>query len=1048
MYNCNIRRKIGLSLFMLFAFVAMAMAQKIDISGVVVDGESNDAMPGVSISIKGEFTGTTTDINGEFKIKTEIGKTLIISFIGYHKQEITLKSTTPLKVVLKPDVQQIDDVVVVGYGIMKKSDLTGSVSSVKSESFKEMAKTGLDQALQGRAAGVMVTNNSGAPGSGVSIRIRGVGSIARSNEPLYIIDGVPIDNAQISNKQTGNDQINTLSGLNPDDIERFEILKDPASCAIYGARGANGVVLITTKRGSKGANQFEFSSYYGVSQLVSQLDLLGSSQYQRLVYEGLKRMRVPDGDFRYITDEEVASYNTNWQDEIFRPAPTYNMNISARGGSDKATYFISGGYYSSEGIVINTGIKRFSATSNVDVNLSPKLKMGLNLTASHTTGTRQNNSGSDSRIDGNKATGAPIIGAALASSPAYPVYDSLGRYAVDIRNRSIPNPVMLANEQGLKYFTNRILASAYFDWNIIKGLTFKNVFGTDMRNTKESFFWGPYYFPDDGLLMPASGRASDNYNNGLSWIFTSTLNYMFEIGKSSFTVLLGHEASRMETSGTYVEVGGMPIDYVKTFDSSPSNTISSNFYTANSLESYFGRLNYNYDNRYLIQLNIRRDGSSRFGPNNKWGVFPAVSFGWNAAKEKFMENQRIINELKPRLSYGITGNQNIGDYAWRGAFEVGTLPSGDSDGTVMNYLSQLGGKYTSISDYGFSWEECRTTNLGFDLGMFDNRLYLSADIYERVTDKLILNVSLPVTSGVYSATNNAGKLTNTGYEFAITSRNIVGKFNWTTDFNISSSKLHVDKLVTDSIQVGNNILIMGQDLQIFTYVREEFVDSMRGNVALRDLNNDGKISYGGSSDDRTTVGSPLPKFYGGMNNTFTYKGFELTVFMQYVWGNKIYNATRQTLETLHVPDGQTLIVNSTQESFNNRWISNDILDQDGNVLWAQNRKTIYPATNFAGNNIDQREGHNGFVEDGSYLRLKNVSLGYSIPKKYLTKLNLNSVKIYVSATNLWTLTNYTGFDPEVNSVSGSGIESNLGIGRDNGSYPQSRTITVGFNMSF
>jgi TonB-linked SusC/RagA family outer membrane protein len=1002
----------------------------------------------VNVLVKGTLIGTATDISGNFKIKTEPGSTLVFSFLGYEAKEIILRDNSPLSVGLFPDVHEIDDVVVVGYGVMRKSDLTGSVSSVKGESFKEMAKTGLDQALQGRAAGVMVTNNTGAPGSGVSIRIRGVGSIARSNEPLYIIDGVPIDNAQISNKQTGNDQINTLSGLNPDDIERFEILKDPASCAIYGARGANGVVLITTKRGSKGANQFEFSSYYGVSQVVKQLDLLNSSQYQRLVYEGLKRMRVPDGDFRYITDEEVAMYNTNWQDEIFRVAPTYNVNLSARGGSDKATYFISGGYYKSDGIVINTGIERFSATSNVDINLTDKIKIGLNLTASHTTGLRQNNSGMEAGIDQNKATGAPIIASALSSSPVYPVYDSIGRYGVDLRNRSVANPVMLANEQALEYFTNRILTSAYIDYEIIKGLTFRNVFGADLRNTKESFFWGPYYFPDDGLLMPASGRASDNYNNGLSWVFTSTLNYMFEIGKNNFTVLLGHEASRMENSGTYVEVGGMPVDYIRTFDSSPANTISSNFYSASTLESYFGRVNYSYDDRYLFQVNIRRDGSSRFGPNNKWGTFPAFSFGWNAAKEGFMENQRVINELKPRLSYGITGNQNIGNYAWRGAFEVGTLPSGDADGTVMNYLDQLGGKYTSISDYGFSWEESRTTNFGFDLGMFDNRLYLSLDAYERVTDNLILNVQLPITTGVYSATNNAGKLTNTGYEFAITSRNVVGKFNWTTDFNISSSKLHVDRLVTDSIQVGNNILIMGQDLQIYTYIREELVDSMRGNVVLKDLDGDEIVTYGGGHADRTTIGSPLPKFFGGMNNTFSYKGFELSVFLQYVYGNKIFNSTRQALETMHIAPGQALIVNSTAESFENRWISSDVLDEEGNVIWAQNRHTPYPATNFAGNNVDQREAHDGFVEDGSYLRLKNLSFGYSIPRKYLTRVNLTSAKLYVSATNLWTLTNYSGYDPEVNSVSGSGIESNLGIGRDRGSYPQSRTITMGINISF
>ncbi len=1038
-----------LSLFILLIWGGVVQAQKINVTGTVKDSENSEGLPGVNIAVKNIPSGTVSDVSGNFSISVDQGSTLIFSFIGYVTQEVKIMNNELLSIRLTPNIQNIEEVVAVGYGIMKKSDLTGSISSVKSESYKEMAKTGFDQVMQGRSSGVMVTNNSGAPGSGVSIRVRGVGSIAKSNEPLYIIDGIPIDNAQVSNKQTGNDQINTMSGINPDDIERFEVLKDPASCAIYGARGANGVVLITTKRGQKGMNQLDFSSYYGVSEMANQLELLNSSQYQRLVFEGLKKMRVPLDDPRYISDEEVQKYNTNWQDEIFRPAPTYNVNLSARGGSEKGTYFISGGYFSSDGVVINTGIKRFTLSSNTDIQLTNRVKIGANLSASRTTGLRQNNSGSNAAIDGNKATGAPIIAAALSSSPAYPVYDSIGRYAIDLRNRSIPNPVMLANEQTLDYFTNRILASAYLDLEIIKGLSFKNVFGTDMKNTKENFFWGPYYFPDDNLLMPGSARTSDNYYNGYSWVFTTTLNYLKDFGKHSFNFLLGHEASRMESTTTYVEVGGMPVDYIKTFDSSPARTVSTNSYNANTLESYFGRINYNYDAKYLVQFNVRRDGSSRFGKDTKWGVFPAVSLGWNVARENFMAGQNFITELKPRFSIGVTGNQNIGDYAWRGAFQVGTIPnSWDQDGIVMNYLSQLGGKYTSISDYGFAWEESTTADIGFDLSMLKNRISVSADVFNRVTNQLILDVQLPVTTGVYSATNNAGKLTNKGYEFSFTSHNTVGKFKWTTDFNISGSKLKINDLISDSMKVGNNILIMGQDLQVFTYEREEFVDSVKGYVKLKDLNNDGVISYGGGNQDKRTFGSPLPKLFGGFNNTFSYQGIELAVFIQFVYGNKIYNATRQTLESLQVPSGQTLVVNSTQESFINRWLSKDVTDEDGNVIYAKNIHTIYPTTNFSGNNIDQREGNSGFVEDGSYMRLKNVSLGYNIPSRYLSKAKIKAAKIYMSATNLLTFTKYTGFDPEVNSVSGTGIESNLGVGTDNGSYPQARTYTLGVNLSF
>ncbi|MDX2432490.1 MAG: TonB-dependent receptor [Bacteroides sp.] len=1043
--------------FIIFLIAVMGssgllFSQNIEITGSVSDASTGEPLPGVNIMVKGSSTGSATDVNGVFSIMVPSEKSILLfSYVGYTDQEVQIGIQRDIQVFLAEDIETLEEVMVIGYGTIKKSDLTGAVSSVKADAVKDMPVLGMDQALQGRAAGVMVTNNTGAPGSGVSIKVRGIGSIARSNEPLYVIDGVPLDNTQISNPQTGGngDRINPMSNINPDDIESLEILKDPASCAIYGARGANGVVLITTKRGKKGVNVTELSSYYGIAQVTNRIDLMDSRQYQQLVYEGLRKKRTPTGHPSYITDEEVAMYNTDWQDAIFRNAATYNLNLQTRGGSEKATYSISGGYYNTEGVVINTGFERYSLRANVDMNISEKLKVGTSMSLARSEGQRQRNSTSSAQADNNKTTGGPIVMSALTSSPVYPVYDSLGEYGIDTRNKAIANPVMLAQEQNLDYFTNRVIGNAYLDWEIIEGLTFHTLFGADLRDTKENFFWAPYYYPDDGLKMPGSARTSDNTVFGLSWVWTNTLSYTKTIGEHSFTIMAGHEASHIQNELTYTEVGGMPISDITTFASSPAILVAENYYSASALESYFGRINYSFKGRYLLQMNIRRDGSSRFGADKRWGIFPAGSVGWNMARESFMDGANFITQLKPRISYGVTGNQEVGNYSWRGSYMVGTIPNGyDVDNEVMNYLSQLGGRYTSISDYGYSWEEHTTINAGLDLSFFKNRINLNLDYYKRVSDNLLLEVALPATSGIGGAWNNAGKVTNEGFEVALITHNISGEFTWTTDFNIAFNNFTVNELLVDSIKGYNSILIEGQSLNFFTYEREPMVDSITGHVVLIDQSGNGSIAYGGGNEDRTITGRPLPKFFGGITNTFAYKGFDLSIFFQFVFGNDLYNATRQTLDDYQVASGLSVGVNGTSEAFEGRFLQADVRDDEDNVLWERNIHTKNPTTNYSGNNIDQREGHNGWVEDGSYLRLKTLTFGYSFPKKWLRKIHLTNARIYFSSNNLWTLTNYSGFDPEVSTITGESIGSNLSPGIDAGAYPQSKTFVFGFNLTF
>lgn len=1045
-------KRITLLLLGLAGLTSLAFSQSREITGTVSDQATGEALPGVNIVVKGSGTGSVTDLNGQYDIKASTPESvLVFTYIGYSDQEIRVGNSTVIDVKLSENIETLDEVMVIGYGTIKKSDLTGAVSSVKADAVKDMPVLGMDQALQGRAAGVMVTNNTGAPGSGVSIKVRGIGSIARSNEPLYVIDGIPLDNTQISNPQTGSsgDRINPMSNINPDDIESMEILKDPASCAIYGARGANGVVLITTKRGKKGANVTEFSAYYGISQVTNRIDMMNSKEYQRLVYEGLRKKRTPLASPLYISDEEVAMYDTDWQDAIFRNASTYNVNLQTRGGSDKATYSISGGYYNTEGVVINTGFERYSLRANVDMNLSEKVRVGTSMSLARSEGQRQRNSTSSAQADNNKTTGGPVVMSALTSSPVYPVYDSLGSYGIDLRNKAIANPVMLAQEQNLDYFTNRVIGNAYLDWEIIDGLTFHTLFGADLRDTKENFFWAPYYYPDDGLKMPGSARTSDNTVFGLSWVWTNTLSYTKTLGEHNFTIMAGHEASHIQNELTYTEVGGMPISDITTFASSPAILVAENFYSASALESYFGRVNYSFKSRYLLQMNIRRDGSSRFGEDKRWGLFPAASFGWNMARESFMDGAGFITQLKPRISWGKTGNQEVGDYSWRGSYMVGTIPNAyDVDNEVMNYLSQLGGRYTSISDYGYSWEEHTTINAGLDLSFFKNRINLNVDYYKRVSDKLLLEVALPATSGIGGAWNNAGKVTNEGVEVALMTHNISGEFTWTTDFNIAFNNFTVNELLVDSIKGYNSILIEGQGLNFFTYEREAMVDSVSGYVVLVDQNGDGEISYGGGNADKTITGNPLPMFFGGITNTFEYKGFDLSIFFQFVYGNDIYNATRQTLDDYQVASGLSVGVNGTAEAFNGRFIPVAVEDDEGNVIWPKNIHTRHPTTNYAGNNIDQREGHSGWVEDGSYLRLKTLTFGYSLPQKWLSKMKISNMRIYFSTNNLWTLTNYSGFDPEVSTITGESIGANLSPGIDAGAYPQSKTFVFGLNMTF
>jgi TonB-linked SusC/RagA family outer membrane protein len=1039
------RLLISIAVSIIFCCLSPAQAQKITVSGRIISATDQTALIGVNIVIKGTNTGTTSDADGNFQLQVPGNEsTLVFSYIGYQTKEEVVGGRSVIHIELEEDLETLDEIIIVGYGRIKKSDLTGAVSSVKSSDLKNLPVTSFDQALQGKAAGVQLSGISGAPGAGTSILIRGVGSINRSSNPLFVVDGIPIDNTSQVNGMTG-DALNPLVALNPEDIESIEILKDPASCAIYGARGANGVMMITTKSGKMGDNKVELSLNYGLARIGKRYDMLGSNDYQRLIYEGLRSARVPPSNPKYISDEEVEMYNTDWQNEIFRTAPTFNAIVNASGAKEKSSYFVSAGYNKVDGTVIGTTFDRYSFNANTDVTLG-RITLGGSIIANYSNGSRQKNNSGQTSVESNATTGPSVISAALQSSPVYPVYDSLGSYAYDSRNRGIPNPVMLANERSLKYDDTRMILSSFVDIEIAKNLVFKTQLGADISSLKENYFWADQYYPD-GTKLKGSGITNNTNHYGRSWILTNTLNYMVDLGSHNLTFLLGHEASKLTQEGNYAEGQSIKNPDITTFAGAEEITTASSWYNASTLESYFGRINYAFKSKYLVQANLRWDGSSRFGPESRWGFFPAFSMGWNIARENFFsEKISFINDLKLRYSWGVTGNQLGPDYDWRGLItykEVSDWSDGEDGKEVLNYLGKMGARYTSLSNYFYSWEEHITSNIGADISLFQNRINLSAEYYKKNTEDVILYVSLPIVTGVESAIDNAGKLTNSGFEFSLSTNNTApnSAFRWTTDFNITTNKFNVVDLGTDSIWLGNTILIKGVGLEFFAFERQPMVDSTTGYVVLVDQSGDGQISYGAATD-RRTLGSPFPKFYGGFGNNFQYKGFDLNIFFQFVYGNKIYNATRQAMEDLHVPSGLVVAVNNPQSAFDNRWLIADVKDEEGNVLWNRNVHTSSPTTNFNGGNPDQMEGHNGWIEDGSFIRLKTLTLGYTLPLQVVSKMKMNHLRVFFTASNLLTLTNYSGYDPD---VVGGGF---LSRGTDASAYPNPRIFTFGINATF
>lgn len=968
----------------------------------------------VSIKIKDADIGTASDAEGRFTIAADNNATLVISYVGYITQEVKVKAGNDVNIVLQLSNKVLDQVVVVGYGTQKRKNLTSSISSVSSEEIEKSTSIGIEQAIQGRAPGVQVVSNSGQPGSGVQIRIRGTGSILGGNDPLYVIDGFPINNEQTGSDQGGQDRINGLAGINPNDIESVEILKDAAAQAIYGSRGANGVILITTKKGKTGKSSISLATFTGVQKFTNRYKLLNGSQFIDLVKDAARRYPTLNVD----TTKLNSGINTDWQDEIFQTGITQSTNISIQGGIDKTRYFVSGSYYKQTGVIIGSGYNRATLRSNIDQIVNKRLKFGINIYASAGVNNRIRNNGSANFQDtynGNSAYGPNVLSSALVASPLYTPKKADGGYGSDTTGigTNTQNPVSLAREADLRSNNFRGIANTYLELEIIKGLKYRFNGGYDFRTEEENFYFPP--IPN----TYGAGRVTVGGYNERNYVVENYLTYNKVFRGSNLTVVGGQSYQYSKFQNFISGISGINLPNIRTLAAGSRDLFARNNIEDYSFSSLYGRVNYEYADKYLLQVSMRSDGSSRFGPNRKYGFFPAVSAAWRISNEGFMKEQKLFTDLRLRASYGKVGNAEVGNYDWRAKLDA-----------LRAYLGGTGVLVSNFANLTYSWENVEQLNIGVNATFLKDRFSFVADYYKRTTKDFLFNSRIPQTTGFSTARSNAGDLENKGIELGLVSNNIKTKnFSWITSFNIGINKIKLLRKNpnVDDIQAGPYGYAIRADVSkkigYYMFQIADKVDPQTGNLVIIDQNKSGSIN----DSDRVYLGSPFAKHTGGFNNEFSYKNFDLSIFFQWSYGNKIYNSTRAFIEETGRGNNQSTVVLK-------RWQNPGDITDIPVVSWNGGPNFGYPSSRF--------------LEDGSYLRLKNIQLGYRFSPKAIQKMKIESLKLYVTTQNLLTFTNYKGFDPEVSGTTGRGTGTSIGVGEDFGTYPQAKTFVFGLNVNF
>lgn len=1064
--------KLFSCLVLMFLSISM-MAQKVPVSGTVSD--QTGPVIGASVIEKGTTNGTMTDNDGHFTLTVSKGAVIEISSIGYKTQEITVGAQTNFTVTLSEDNEFLDEVVVVGYGSMKKSDLAGASVSMKESDLKGSIISSLDQSLQGRAAGVTAVTTSGAPGSSSSIRVRGQATINANAEPLYVIDGVIVQGGGNTGADfglgdaLGNGKVSTISPLstiNPADIVSMEILKDASATAIYGAQGANGVVLITTKHGKSGEAKFSYDGMVAMSRQAVRLNMMNLREYAQYYNEMIEEGDIDETNPYYATPSLLGK-GTNWQDEIFRTAWQHQHQLSAQGGSDKVQYYVSGSYMDQQGTIIGSNFNRFSVRTNLDAQLKKWLKLGVNATYAITNDNLK-------LADSNQG----LIYYSLTTIPDIPVYDVNGNYSSTIREGyTSPNPVALAMMDEILLKRKKLSGNIYAELTPVKHITWRTELGFDMGESDAN-----RYKPmvDLGGWVRSQNSISYQKNSNYFCQLKNYLTYANQWGKHSVTAMVGQECweSRWNyLSGSNTDLPSDEVHNVALATGTPS--ISSGF-GSSSMASFFTRETYNYGDRYLGTYTYRYDGSSNFGPKNRWAGFHSVALAWRFSNEKFFEPvKKVIDNGKLRLGWGQTGNSSIGSYAWGAAI------------TRMPSALGMGFRPSNIPNTSIRWESQEQYNVGLDLGFFNGRLNLTVDAYYKKSDDMLMSMQLPSYMGtqgngsskLQAPNGNYGSIENKGLEITLDAHPVQLKnFSWDSNFQISFNK---NKLLSLSDtenatlvgygQWGDVVCVseIGKPLYNFYGYKVEGVykdlDDIQNSAKPAKYPSDGVFSRGNTvwvgdikykdvdengiidERDRTDIGSPLPKFTFGWTNTFRYRNLDLSIFLNGSYGNKVMNYNSLTLTHMN-----STWTNQLQSVVSKRArlepIDPTIVYADGSKWFdhidnvrVKNPGTKIPHTSINDPNDNDRISDR-YVEDGSFLRIKNITLGYTFPKALLNKAKIENLRVYVNIQNLYTFTKYTGYDPEVGASTQD--SSGLTYGLDNGRYPSPAMYSFGLNITF
>ena len=1044
-------------------------AQNAKMTGMVRD-EKGSPLAGVSIALSNELTqqtqSTLTANDGKFKLPQLLSQTpynLSISFVGYQTKRLS-------KLILKPSqhstliiellpvaTESLDEVMVIGYGTQSKTSITGAVGKVSFSQIKDQPVTNFDQAIIGKIAGVQVLQSSGEPGRGSTYRIRGTGSITAGNGPLVVVDGYPLDSQGQANEF-----------INTNDIASIEVLKDASSAAIYGSRGANGVILITTKKGQVGKLQVTYATNTGIQQVSKKLNMLDAYQYAQLAKDAHDNAWVdikagnsaatPDAErgtvenagfywnqtpvdlYPYL-NKQAGLTNTDWQDEIFRSAVLNNQSLSFSSGNDKYKYFTALNYTDQQGVVINSGYQRYGIRMNLDATEN-KFGFGVSLAPSYAVEKRVNDEG--------PYTDQSVIGSALQMSPTWPVYNQDGSYnfdgngkwriGKDYQHNAVLNPVALANLIDNKVYHTNLLGRVYLNYELLKGLKYEIALGATLNEYRNKTY-RPSTLPNLGEAFytdPSNPVATNSQTSVYNWLLEQTLNYNKSFGDHHIKILGGFTAQKNRSEQNGVTATNFPDELIRTINAGQvvSGTASIQEW---SLLSALSRLQYDFKGKYLFSAAIRADGSSRFGKNNKWGYFPSVSAGWRLSSEEFMNNITAISNLKIRASYGITGNFQIGNYDHIARIGISNYILGPASGQLTN-----GSAPANLSNADLGWERSKMFDLGIDLGLFQQRLNLEIDVYDKTTSDLLLNLPVPYSSGFRMARQNVGKVNNKGVEATLSMQNEFGKFKWGISANISANKNRVKELGPGNAPIiatngtANTFFItaVGQPIGAYYFLKANgvyqnqtdlnanphFANAYPGDIKFTDVDGDGVLDV---NKDRTVVGNFFPDYTFGITNNLSYSGFDLAFSLQGAQGFEIVNL-------------QNRYINSMEGNFNN---TTDALNR-----WQSESAPGNGAVNRANRKAKGNNGRTSSrqVEDGSYVRLQNVTLGYSLSSMLLKRLTISSARIFLTAQNLHTWTSYTGYNPEVNLYAGDALTPGI----DYGTYPLNKTISVGLNLTF